>query len=245
MDIPDIFWAVWGTYQYEISVWISRQLSYFCISIVISICISTLYPMVSSHCIHSLSTSISEWISIDVCISKISKNLWAYPQRSPYRYPSGYPYISFQDIQQISSHFIRVYPQNYPYGYLCISAVSTKSSDILCVQNTPLTRPFLQGPGSAGRPTQGSLSGEGSAQDIGHEVLHDSCPISTSVGLWHPVAQVLSCEFSPQQPTLMGPSTDPKAAMELPSDGGHPMTPSKEGQRVLCPIDAPPGGLQV
>ncbi len=25
--------------------------------------------------------------------------------------------------------------------------------------------------------------------------------------------------------------------MELPSDGGHPMTPSEEGQRVLCPID--------
>ncbi len=39
-----------------------------CISIVISICIHTLKPMISSHNIHSLSTLISEWIPIDICV---------------------------------------------------------------------------------------------------------------------------------------------------------------------------------
>ncbi len=54
----------------------------------------------------------------------------------------------------------------------------------LRVQNTPFILAFLQGPGSA---TQGSLSdaSDAPAQDIGQEVLHDSCPISTPVGLWH------------------------------------------------------------
>ncbi len=46
-----------------------------------------------------------------------------------------------------------------------------------------VTLPFLQGPGSASGPTPGSLSGERPAQDIGQEVLHNSCPISNPVGL--------------------------------------------------------------
>jgi hypothetical protein len=205
-----------------------------------------------------------------LCISKLINNILAYSHSFPFRYLSGYPYISFQDIQQISSHFIRIYhriihvdisvylyyPPNLLISYcmhvdiqigiqidvhmdfhaiagccfqaifplfICLDTLWARAACFLTcpaptayaatplrVQNTPLTRPFLQGPGSARWPTQGSLSGEGPAQDIGQEVLRDSCPISTPVGLWDSVARGWNCDFSPQQPTLTGQSTDPK-----------------------------------
>ncbi len=191
-----------------------------------------------------------------LCISKISKHILAFPHRSPYRYPSGYPCISFQGIQQISSHFIRVYRKNYPFnissypGYprtpsisyciqvdlqidiqiyihmhiraiagccfqaifpldICLDTLRSRAACFLTcpappahaasplrVQNTPLTRPYLQGPGSAGWPTQGSLSGGGPDKDVGQEVLHDSCLLSTPVGLWHHVAREWNCDCS-------------------------------------------------
>ncbi len=73
--------------------------------------------------------------------------------------------------------------------FLTCPALTAHAAPPLRVHNTPLTRPFLQGPGSEDGPTQGSLSGEGPAQDIGQEVRHDSCPIATPVGLLCPVAR--------------------------------------------------------
>ncbi len=51
--------------------------------------------------------------------------------------------------------------------FLTCPAPPAHAAPPLRVQNTPFTRPFLQGPGSAGWPTQGSLSGEGPAKDLG------------------------------------------------------------------------------
>ncbi len=48
---------------------------------------------------------------------------------------------------------------------------------------------LFAGPWIGLRAHPGSVSGEGPAQDIGQEDRRDSCPISTPVGLWHPVTR--------------------------------------------------------
>ncbi len=94
--------------------------------------------------------------------------------------------------------FLTIFP-----SFICLDTLRTRAACFLTcpgptahaapslrVQNTPFTLPFLQGPGSACGPTQAILSGEEPAQDIGQEVRHDSCPISTPVGLWPRGARV-------------------------------------------------------